>query len=65
MTDTPYRVVLGLDGTLGASVHHHVLAWPDAFRAHDVALPAIHAAIGMGSDRTAGRRGARRPVTPR
>lgn len=53
MTDTPYGVLLDLDGTLVDSVYHHVLAWQEAFRAHghDVALPAIHSAVGMGSDR--------------
>lgn len=53
MTATPYGVLLDLDGTLVDSVYHHVIAWHEAFRAHgyDVALPAVHAAIGMGSDR--------------
>lgn len=53
MTATPHGVLLDLDGTLVDSVYQHVIAWHEALQAHgyDAALPAVHAAIGMGSDR--------------
>lgn len=46
-------VLLDLDGTLVDSVYQHVLAWYEAFREHDLHVPAatIHAGIGLGSDR--------------
>jgi HAD superfamily hydrolase (TIGR01509 family) len=46
-------VLLDLDGTLIDSVYVHVHAWDEAFRTHgyDVPHAAIHAAIGLGSDR--------------
>lgn len=49
----PTGVLLDLDGTLVDSVYVHVLAWHAALAAagHIVAMHAIHAGIGMGSDR--------------
>jgi HAD superfamily hydrolase (TIGR01509 family) len=51
MPDSPFAVLLDLDGTLVDSVYQHVLAWQDALRAHGHELPGwrIHAGIGMGS----------------
>lgn len=46
-------VLLDLDGTLVDSVYQHVLAWYEAFHSHGlhVHAAAIHAGIGLGSDR--------------
>jgi HAD superfamily hydrolase (TIGR01549 family) len=52
-TVAPTAVLLDLDGTLVDSVYPHVVAWYEALAAagHTVAMAAIHAGIGMGSDR--------------
>jgi HAD superfamily hydrolase (TIGR01509 family) len=52
-TSPTSAVLLDLDGTLVDSLYLHVVAWHEAFHAAGYAVPmvAIHAAIGMGSDR--------------
>jgi len=45
-------LIVDVDGTLVDSAYEHVLAWSQAFRAHDVFVPSwrIHRAVGMGGD---------------
>jgi HAD superfamily hydrolase (TIGR01509 family) len=52
MTATTTTALFDVDGTLVDSNYLHVVTWWEAFAqgGHEVPMPAIHRAIGMGSD---------------
>jgi HAD superfamily hydrolase (TIGR01549 family) len=52
MTDVR-AAILDIDGTLVDTNYQHSLAWYEAFRQHDIALPIwrIHRHLGMGGDK--------------
>ena len=52
MTGTTTTALFDMDGTLVDSNYLHVLTWWEAFAqaGYEVPMPAIHRAIGMGSD---------------